>query len=96
MTEVPPETTAVTSAPPHDLIDSAATSPADARVGGGPQVWAVIGNLRINQGDIAATAAAYALSLEAVQAALAYYWRHQTIIDGRLAEHAAFFEPTPS
>jgi hypothetical protein len=35
-------------------------------------------------------------TVKAVQAALAYYWRHQTIIDGRLAEHAAFFEPTPS
>ena len=77
-------------------IEAGAISPADARVAGGPRVWAVIGQLRANDSNLARTAADYDIpveAVEAVEAALAYYWQHQTIIDGRLAEQAAFFAP---
>lgn len=47
-------------------------------------IWALIGNLR-GGGGIPSTAADYAVPEEAVAAAVAYYHRHQIVIDHLLA-----------
>ena len=54
-------------------------------------VWAIIGALPAANGDLAAVAAAYDVPLAAVEAAMAFYRRHQCLIDARLAEN----EPDP-
>lgn len=56
----------------------------------GVPVWALIGHLRGVDGP-AQVATDYALSLEAVVAALAYYDRHRLLIDHRLDINDAFF-----
>ena len=48
-------------------------------------VWALIGHLRTVDWEIARTAAAYRIPVEAVEAALLYYRQHQAAIDARLA-----------
>ncbi len=48
-------------------------------------VWAIIGDYLAADGDIEQVVKDYAVSREAVEAALAYYRRHKTIIDNRLA-----------
>ena len=65
--------------------------PADARLKGeGTAVWALISHLQaIAAGDLQATAEAYGISAEAMQAAHAYYQRHQGPIDARIAWNAA-------
>ncbi len=52
-------------------------------------VWALIGYLRMEDGDIAHVAKAFRIPAEAVEAALAYYRQHQAAIDARLAANAA-------
>jgi len=53
-----------------------------ARIKGyGMNVWALIGALGTEDGDLAGVARAYAVPVEVVQAALAYYRRHKTCID---------------
>ncbi len=52
-------------------------------------IWAIVGDLSTNNGDIADTARGYGISIEAVQAALAYYRRHKCLIDSRLAANRA-------
>jgi uncharacterized protein (DUF433 family) len=56
----------------------------------GTEVWALIGYLRdaVN-GDVETAAADYEIPLEALEAARAYYRRHQGPIDGRIAWNAA-------
>jgi hypothetical protein len=54
----------------------------NARLVGGPAVWAIIGYLR--GADVAETARAYAVPEEAVRAAIAYYQRHREYIDAKL------------
>jgi uncharacterized protein (DUF433 family) len=51
----------------------------------GVSVWAIIGYWKANNGDVAGTAAEYAVPIEAVEAAVAYYERHKALIDNRLA-----------
>ena len=51
----------------------------------GIAVWALIGYLPAVGGDVARAAADYEIPREAVEAALAYYHRHQALIDARLA-----------
>jgi uncharacterized protein (DUF433 family) len=69
--------------------------PAEARLADhGVRVWAVIGSLRANAGDISAAAADYDLPPEAMAAALAYYDRHRAAIDARLALNAATLAAT--
>lgn len=51
-------------------------------------VWALIGALRMYNGDVVQVAAGYHIPLEAMQAALAYYQQHQCAIDARLAANA--------
>jgi uncharacterized protein (DUF433 family) len=65
--------------------------PADARLKDeGTSVWALISHLQaVAGGDPKATAEAYGISTEAMQAALAYYRQHQGPIDARIAWNAA-------
>jgi uncharacterized protein (DUF433 family) len=65
--------------------------PADARLRDeGTAVWALISYLQaVAQGDLQATAEAYGISTEAMQAALAYYEQHQEPINARIAWNAA-------
>ena len=59
--------------------------PAEARVRGrGVAVWALVGTLPAVEGDLDQVAAAYEVPREAVDAAMAYYRRHQCAIDARL------------
>jgi len=50
----------------------------------GVAVWALVGHLPAVDGDVDRVAAEYAIPREAVEAALAYYRRHQALIDARL------------
>lgn len=52
-------------------------------------VWALIGYLEGADGDVAEVADAYCVPAEAVEAALAYYRKHQHLIEARLAANAA-------
>ncbi|MHB8645567.1 MAG: hypothetical protein ACYDAR_07250 [Thermomicrobiales bacterium] len=51
----------------------------------GPSVWAIIGHLEGVQGDTRQTAEDYDLPIEAVEAAHAYYLRHEMALDARRA-----------
>jgi uncharacterized protein (DUF433 family) len=51
----------------------------------GIAVWALVGHLPAVEDDIAWLASDYDIPSEAVEAALVYYRRHQTLIDARLA-----------
>jgi uncharacterized protein (DUF433 family) len=60
--------------------------PADVRIKGtGVPVWAVIGQYKAEGGDAQYVADGYRISLEALQAALAYYEENTAVIDARLA-----------
>lgn len=52
-------------------------------------VWALIGHLRVVDGDVAEVAADYDVLCEAVDAAVAYYHQHQHLIEARLTANAA-------
>lgn len=58
-------------------------------IGYGVSVWALIAYLRAAGGDLQRAATAYALPIEAVGAAVAYYEQHRAIIDTRIAANAA-------
>ncbi len=51
----------------------------------GMNVWAIIGYLGGENGDIAEAARAYDVPVEAIEAALAYYRRYRELIDARIA-----------
>ena len=51
-------------------------------------VWAIVGYLEAVHGDILQVAADYDVPVEAVEAALAYYRRHTTLINARIAANA--------
>jgi uncharacterized protein (DUF433 family) len=53
----------------------------------GVPVWAIVGASKVEGGNADEVAAAYHLSREQVDAALAYYERHRTLIDNRLAQN---------
>jgi uncharacterized protein (DUF433 family) len=55
----------------------------------GVPVWALVGYIQATARDIAATARAYRLPPDAVEAALAYRDRHPAEIAARIAENAA-------
>jgi hypothetical protein len=63
--------------------------PADARTREGVPVWALVGHLRLTDGDTAATAAAYGLPRASVDAARAYYRRNAALIDARILLNTA-------
>ena len=48
-------------------------------------VWALIGHLRMVDGDLGRVAEDYRIPREAVEAAVAYYERYRSEIDARLA-----------
>ena len=52
-------------------------------------VWALVDYWRAADEDLQRVAADYHLAEEAVEAALAYYERHQAVIDARIAANAA-------
>ena len=59
----------------------------------GPAVYMLISQFwAVNGGNVALAAADYDLTDEAVEAALAYYERHQAAIDARIEAHLAAFE----
>ena len=59
---------------------------ADARVREyGVPVWALIGYLQGYDGDVGRVARAYGIPVESVQAAAAFYARHEAVIDVRMA-----------
>jgi uncharacterized protein (DUF433 family) len=53
----------------------------------GVPVWAIIGAYKAEGGNADEVAAAYHLSSEQLAAALAYYQRHRSLIDNRLAQN---------
>lgn len=55
----------------------------------GVSVWALIAYLRVVGGDLARVAEDYGLPLDAVEAAMAYYREHQSLIDAQIALNAA-------
>ncbi len=64
--------------------------PMDTRISEfGVPVWALIGYLRVVDGDLAEVATAYDVPEDAVLAALAYYKRNPALIDAQLAINAA-------
>ena len=65
--------------------------PADARLKDeGTAVWALVSHLQaVAGGNLEATAEAYGITAEAMQAALAYYHQHREPIDARIAWNAA-------
>ncbi len=64
--------------------------PAEARlVEYGTSVWALVAYWRACEGDAAAVAQDHHIPIEAVEAALAYYERHKSLIDARLLLNSA-------
>lgn len=55
----------------------------------GISVWALIGHLHTVKGDVMQVAADYDIPLAAVEAALAYYEQHKSLIDARLESNNA-------
>jgi uncharacterized protein (DUF433 family) len=55
----------------------------------GVAVWAIVGYLRAMNGDVDRVASGYAVPREAVDAALAYYCRHQLVVDARIDANVA-------
>ena len=53
--------------------------------------WVIIGQLKLEYWKAEVVAGEYELPLEAINAAIAYYHRHQDAIDTRIAESRAFF-----
>lgn len=54
----------------------------------GVSVWALVGYYLISHGDLVGVAEDYCVPREAVLAALAYYERHKSEIDARIADAA--------
>lgn len=68
----------------RDHIDAGGVaSRARLRESGVP-VWSIIGYLRMMDGDTTRVARAFRVPVEAIEAALAYYQRHEEAIDARL------------
>jgi uncharacterized protein (DUF433 family) len=58
---------------------------ADARMKRtGVSIWAIVGYLRVYDGDAAEVARIYELSQEEMDGALAYYRRHKKYVDARI------------
>jgi uncharacterized protein (DUF433 family) len=63
---------------------------ADARLrDSGVPVWALVGHLRAIDNDLDRAAADYEIPREALDAALAFYRRHKSLIDARLLLNSA-------
>ena len=59
---------------------------------GAVPVWAIVGNLDPHAGDIHDLAEAYALPIDAIRAALAYYRRNTSVIDARIEANTTEIE----
>jgi uncharacterized protein (DUF433 family) len=59
----------------------------------GVAVWALIAYLPAVGGDLTRVAAGYDVPQAAVEAAYAYYQRHQALIDARIAENTIEADP---
>jgi uncharacterized protein (DUF433 family) len=59
----------------------------------GVEIWALVGYARGVDGDIREVARAYELPVEAVEAALAYYARHPSLIDAHLEINSEAYLP---
>lgn len=57
--------------------------------GTGISVWAIVGHWSYGECNAEATARAYGIEVEAVQAAIQYYRLHRDLIDARLAANDA-------
>ena len=55
----------------------------------GMNVWAIMGYLKMRDGDPVNVAEGYEIPVEAVKAAIAYYRRHKHEIDCRLARNVS-------
>lgn len=65
-------------------------SPAEARLrDSGVSVWAIVESLRLMEGARERVVADFDISLEALDAALAYYERHKDVIDAKITLNAA-------
>lgn len=54
-------------------------------------VWVLVGQLQLDNWNVADVAKNYELPTEAVEAAIAYYHQHEAEIDARIARNRAFF-----
>jgi uncharacterized protein (DUF433 family) len=54
-------------------------------------VWAIVGQLKLEYWKPEVVAGEYELPVEAVQAAAAYYRRHQSVFDEAVAANRAYF-----
>ena len=70
--------------------DARHPGPARARLRpSGVDVWALVAQLPAMDGDTSRLAAAYGLSIDAVEAALAYYRRHKRLLDAQIMINAS-------
>lgn len=53
----------------------------------GIPIWAIVGQLRVEDWNVAEVARQYAVPVAAVEAVLAYYHMYQPIIDDRLMQN---------
>ena len=69
--------------------DTQLDGPERARVAEyGVPVWALIGYLRVVGNDLDQVARDYCVPLDAVRAAVAFYRRHQAVIDARITSNS--------
>lgn len=76
----------------RDLVEPDPHRPGPDRarlVDDGIPVWALIAHLQGLDGDVSAVARDYMVSEGAVVAAIAYYLKHRSVIDARIAMNAA-------
>lgn len=72
------------------FIEDSPYGKADARLRDhGVHVWAIIGQLRVHNGDINEVVYDYRVPREAIEAALAYYRQNKKYIDARLLLNSA-------
>ena len=57
---------------------------AEARLKSGPSIWFLVRYLDMSEGDVDHVAQAYELSLEEMEAMLAYYRRNKKYVDARI------------
>lgn len=71
-------------------VENSPSGIADARLRDyGVHVWAIIGQLRVHDGDIKEVMRDYRIPSEAIEAALAYYRENKDYVDARLLLNSA-------
>lgn len=80
----------------HVVLPDNSRDPTDARVmPAGYSVWILIDALNAAGGKLDAAAEEYAIDVEVMRAAVAYYSRHRAVIDAKIIVNAAFFGIEP-